>query len=82
MKTIVATVRAQGEVVTCSATAGLASLNYTYNIFMYHIHTISHVHIAVPIILVYLYYNKIILCDVRMPCLRETCLVIYYTYKD
>ena len=28
MKTIVAAVRAQGEVVTCSATAGLAGLNY------------------------------------------------------
>ena len=28
MKTIVAAVRAQGEVVTCSTTAGLAGLNY------------------------------------------------------
>ena len=28
MKTIIAAVRAQGEVVTCSATAGLAGLNY------------------------------------------------------
>ena len=42
MKTIVAAVRAQGEVVTCSATAGPAGLNYEGS-------TMAHATFKIPV---------------------------------